>query len=306
MNRILKGTLMLGAPRTWSASFMPMICGYTCAFLMGNAAFSLESAGWILLSFIAMALIETGKHAVNDLVDFVTGNDTAVDEEHKTPFSGGKKVLTEGILSKEEVIWVAAVTLTLAGAAGLAIAYFQSMPVLLVGAAGMAVSVLYTLPPVKLCYRGCGELAVGITYGPLIFLGAYMVFSCENIMIPLLLSLHTGCLITNVLVINEYPDYEADLAAEKMNLIARVGKEKGTRWYLGLFLMSYLPVFAVVFYTGSRVFLITLILIPWMWKAYKNCIISYNDIGRLIWSNAQTINIHICSSLLLVISMILI
>lgn len=303
MNRIVKGALMLAAPRTWSASFMPMISGYACAFLLGNAGFSPSDALWIFLSFIAMALIETGKHAVNDVVDYATGNDRAVDEEHRTPFSGGKKALTGGILSEEEAVWIAAVTLSAAGGIGMIIVYFKSFPVLLFGIVGIGISVIYTLPPVKLCYRGLGEMAVGITYGPLIFLGAYFMFSSEGVITPLLLSLHTGFLITNVLVINEFPDYEADLSAQKMNLIARTGKKKGSGWYLGLFLASYLPIFAAALYTKSGSWLITLVLLPWMLRLYKNCKSNYNNMEKLVWSNGQTIKIHIASSLLLVAAM---
>lgn len=301
MHRILKGALMLGAPPTWSASFVPMTVGYASAFLLGGVPFSLKSVFWMLLSFAAMALIETGKHAVNDLVDFQTGNDPAVDAQHITPFSGGKKALTSGVLSEKEAVFVGLATFCGAGALGLFIVWFQSAAVLWFGIAGILISILYTLPPVMLCYRGLGELAIFITYGPLILLGAYFVFASEHVVLLLAMSVHIGCLITNVLVINEYPDYEADLAARKMNLLARIGKEKGNKWYLGLFLLSYLPIVFLVVYTGRFIWLITLLLLPLMWKGYKNCKANYDDIKQLVFSNRLTIKIHMLSGLLLIV-----
>ena len=235
INRLFKGAWMLAAPPTWTASLVPMAVGYVCALGQPGAEPSAAGIFWIVASVAAMLLIETGKHAVNDLVDFRSGNDPAVDAEHQTPFSGGKKVLTTGILTERETAAIAVLCLGAAAAIGLSIVWFWTAQIFWIGVAGVILSVIYTLPPVKLCYRGFGEVAVGLTYGPLIVLGAYFMFAENGWEIPLLLSLHIGLLITNVLVINEYPDYEADVAAGKQNLIARVGKQKGLRWYGALF-----------------------------------------------------------------------
>jgi 1,4-dihydroxy-2-naphthoate octaprenyltransferase len=41
-----------------------------------------------------------------------------------------------------------------------------------------------------------------------------------------------GLTIFNVILLNEFPDYEADVAAEKKNLVARMGRERGA-WLYG-------------------------------------------------------------------------
>lgn len=305
ISRLAKGTLMLAAPPTWTASFVPMTVSYACIFLRNEQACSLTDLLWIFASYIAMALIETGKHAVNDFVDFRTGNDPSVDSEHITPFSGGKKALTSGILSEKEAVFIAFVTLGSAGVTGLAIVFFYAPQVLWFGIAGMIISVIYTLPPFKLCYRGWGELAIAVTYGPMIFLGAYFMFSTERLAVPSAMSLHLAFLITNVLVINEYPDYEADLAAGKMNLIARIGKARGLKWFAALFILSYVPIVFLTLYTQNPVWLLTVALIPMMRKACRNCKENCSDMKKLVLSNKLTIQIHTLAGVILILCMVL-
>ena len=48
-----------------------------------------------------------------------------------------------------------------------------------------------------------------------------------------------GFLIANVLWINQYPDYEADMKGNKKNWVVRLGKEKGILIYGLLFILAY-------------------------------------------------------------------
>ncbi|WDU82924.1 prenyltransferase [Caloramator sp. Dgby_cultured_2] len=55
-----------------------------------------------------------------------------------------------------------------------------------------------------------------------------------------LISLPLSFLITNVLWINQFPDYEADMKANKRNWVVRLGKEKSVGVYAMLFAFSYI------------------------------------------------------------------
>ena len=62
------------------------------------------------------------------------------------------------------------------GAIGLILlALRPSTALLVIGVVGIIVSLAYTAPPLKLVYRGLGEVAVAIGFGPLMLLGAYVV-----------------------------------------------------------------------------------------------------------------------------------
>ena len=58
-----------------------------------------------------------------------------------------------------------------------------------IGVVGLALAFFYHAPPLKLAYRGLGELAVAACYGPLIAVGSYLVQRGEITADVLLLSL---------------------------------------------------------------------------------------------------------------------
>ena len=106
MKNFIKGFWQIADPKIWIGSVVPLCFGAVLAYTIEHK-FSLF---WFLLSSVGIFLIETGKNAVNEIVDYLSGADTGVDEEHRTPFSGGKKTITEGIFGIKENIIVAIIT----------------------------------------------------------------------------------------------------------------------------------------------------------------------------------------------------
>ena len=85
------------------------------------------------------------------------------------------------------------------------------------------VSIGYTAPPLKFVYRGLGEIAVAIGFGPLMLLGAYVVqtrgaLSWE----PFVASLPIALLVALILYVNEIPDRRGDARAGKRTLPVRL------------------------------------------------------------------------------------
>jgi 1,4-dihydroxy-2-naphthoate octaprenyltransferase len=64
--------------------------------------------GWLALSVAGVLCIDLGKHASGEIFDFNSGADLAVKPEDLTPFSGGKRVLVEKLLTKRETSVIAA------------------------------------------------------------------------------------------------------------------------------------------------------------------------------------------------------
>ena len=113
--------------------------------------------------------------------------------------------------------------------------------VLWLGVAGAAVAFFYHAPPIKLSYRGFGELAVAITYGPIIASGTYLVQRGTISTDVVLASLPLGIAIAAFLWINELPDARADAAAGKRTLVVQLGQRRAR----GAF-----PVILAVAYVG--------------------------------------------------------
>ena len=81
----------------------------------------------------------------------------------------------------------------------------------------------YVGPALRLANYGVGEVAVGLSFGPLIVLGAYVVQAGQVTPAAVFLSLTMGLLITGILWINEFPDVPSDLKAGKNVIVAAHG-----------------------------------------------------------------------------------
>jgi 1,4-dihydroxy-2-naphthoate octaprenyltransferase len=220
------GLWRLADPKITLASMASLFLGVSFAAADGPL-----SPGWLALTVAGIFFLEVAKNASGEIFDFDSGTDRAVGPEDRSPFSGGKRVLVDGLLSRGQTRAIAAAGYLLAIAAGLAIAAFREPAVLGFGVAGVALAFFYHAPPFKLSYRGFGELAVAVVYGPLIAVGAYVVQRGAVDPGILRASLPLGLLIAGFLWVSEFPDYRADLGAGKRNLVVRLGRVRASRLF---------------------------------------------------------------------------
>lgn len=185
--------------------------------------------GWLALTVLGFFAIEVAKNASGDIYDFDSGTDLAVAPVDRTNFSGGKRVLVDGLLSRRQTWAIAALFYGVGLVAGAAIVFLREPLALWIGMAGLIFAWLYHGPPARLSYHGLGELDVMICYGPLICASTYLIQTGGITLEVVLLSLPLGLLIAAFLWINEFPDYEADRAAGKRNLVVRLGRRRASR-----------------------------------------------------------------------------
>jgi 1,4-dihydroxy-2-naphthoate octaprenyltransferase len=228
------GLWRLADPKISLASVASMALGAAAAAHDGPVAW-----GWLALTVAGIFFIEVAKNASGEVFDFDSGADLAVGREDRSPFSGGKRVLVDALLSRRQTIGIAAVAYALGSAAGLAIAAAREPGVLWLGATGMSLAFFYHAPPLRLSYRGLGEAAVAVSYGPLVCAGTYLV-QRGGISAPVvLLSLPLGALIAAFLIVNEFPDYAADRFAGKRTLVVRLGRPRASRLFLAVMATAF-------------------------------------------------------------------
>jgi 1,4-dihydroxy-2-naphthoate polyprenyltransferase len=212
------GFWRLADPRISLASVASMALATAAAARDGAV-----SLGWLALVVLGILAIEIAKNASGELFDFDSGTDLRIAPEDRSPFSGGKRVLVDGLLTRSQTAAIAAAGYTAGTLIGLVIAEYRQPAVLWFGLAGVACAFFYHAPPVKLSYRGLGEIAVALCYGPLIACGTYLVERGRISADLFVLSLPLGLLIGAFLWINEFPDYRADRSAGKKTLVVRLG-----------------------------------------------------------------------------------
>ncbi|MEH6589942.1 MAG: prenyltransferase [Halioglobus sp.] len=230
-----QGLWRLADPKISLASFAGMYLG-AC---MAAKVQSLEW-GWLLLTVLGVFLVEVAKNASGEVVDFDSGTDLAVTEQDRSPFSGGKRVMVDGLLSRGQTRAIAAVCYGVAVIVGLVLVGWRDINILFLGVAGIALAWFYHGRPLQLSYRGLGELAVAIAYGPLVVCGTYLVQTGTVDAVVLQASLVLGVLVAAFLWINQWPDFSADKACGKRNLVVQLGRERAKFVYIVLILVAYL------------------------------------------------------------------
>ncbi len=90
------------------------------------------------------------------------------------------------------------------------LARWRGWPVVAFALAGLFLSVFYVAPPLKLKYRGFGELSVFLVWGPLMIGGTFFVLTGTLTLSVLWASLAYGLLVTTVLVGKHLDKLEED------------------------------------------------------------------------------------------------
>jgi 1,4-dihydroxy-2-naphthoate octaprenyltransferase len=203
---------------------------------------------WLAMTVLGVFCVEVAKNASGEVVDYDSGTDLAIGESDRSPFSGGKRVMVDGLLTRNQTWAIAAVFYLAAIAVGMAIVLRVEPRVLAFGVAGIALAWYYHAGSIRLSYRGLGELAVAIAYGPLVVCGAYLV-QRGHLFAPLVhASMSLGLLVAAFLWINEFPDYRADREAGKGTLVVRLGPERAATGYVTLVTAGYLWLLLTVLY----------------------------------------------------------
>jgi 1,4-dihydroxy-2-naphthoate octaprenyltransferase len=158
-----------------------------------------------------------------------------------TQYSGGSRVIQYGLVSLRRMTVISAGFYAIAIAVGVVLLVMRgSWPLLAIGIGGVILSLGYTAPPLKLVYRGLGEITTAIGFGPLMLLGAYVVQTQGLITLePVVASLPIAILVALILYVNEVPDRPADARAGKRTL--------PVRWPRSLVINAYLVSAAATF-----------------------------------------------------------
>lgn len=300
-NRLWQGFWQIADPKIWIASTIPMAVGGALAYVYSGVF----SWPWFLIGVVAIYLIETGKNAINEYVDYLSGVDRFVTPDKRTPFSGGKKTIIDGKLTLKENLVIGIITTAAGCLLGLLIIFFREFNVFWFGLAGVFFALFYSLPPFNFAYRGFGELVVGFTFGPLITCGTFLVQTGTLTPLVILASLPLGLLIANVLWINQYPDFEADLQGGKRNGVVRLGKQKAGTVFALLFALAYLMMPVLALFSKNLFWLLPLISFPLAFRAVTVARTQYNNIGLLVEANAKTILIYQLTGLTMIIAALL-
>jgi len=233
--------------------------------------------GHFLLAMIGSILVHMTVNIINDYHDYVDGIDL---NTQRTPFSGGSGVLPLNLLKPKQAFWFATICLLIAMVIGF---YFVMkrgwllFPLLLL--AGFS-AYFYN---VYLSKWQIGEIFAGLCFGPLLVLGSYYVQTGRYSWETLVASLAPGILTSNLLVLNEFPDREADRKGGRRHWVITLGKKDASYLFVALLTASYLCIIVGVLSKMMPVLtLIGLGTVGFGWKAAKGALKYYDNTEKLV------------------------
>jgi 1,4-dihydroxy-2-naphthoate octaprenyltransferase len=232
----------------------------------------------VLLSHISVNLF-------NEYSDFKTRIDF---NTNRTPFSGGSGMIQAGNTRPESVRTVGIITLLIAGAIGVYFAIVSHWVVIVFAGVGAFSVLFYTN---FLAKRILGELFAGLALGTLVVLGTYLamtgspglplegLFPKEVIWI----SIPPGILTSLLLLINQFPDAEADKEGGRKHLVVRFGWKGASYFYtFGMFATFAIIVLMPVIGISSWWIYLALLPGPLGIKAAVTAMKHGDDIGKLV------------------------
>ena len=203
---------------------MPVLVAGAYVHWRGDAL----AVGLWLLTLVGMVLLHAGANLFNDYFDHLSGADD-INRDFISPFSGGARMIQEGLISSGEVLGLSLLCLTAGSIVGLYLALTRGLAIFLLGLVGVGLLFFYTAPPLRLAYRGLGELTVALCFGVLPMLGTEYVLVQRFSDSMLLLSVPMAAMILAVLWVNEFPDASADAQAGKNHLVVLLGRPVAAR-----------------------------------------------------------------------------
>lgn len=274
-----------------SASIIPAFIG--AAYASTGLEMGAFSALNFVLATIGVMLLHLASNVFNDFFDWASGTDQA-NTSYFQKYSGGSRAIELGLIT-ERATRVVAIGLLLASAGiGVYLTFQAGRGVLIFGLAGLFAGFFYTAPPLRLvARRGLGELAIAVTFGPLITGGMFYTLTGTFSWTSLLLGLPIGLLTANILLINQVPDMEADASTGKNHLVVTFGKENAILIY-ALMVGAAGSISLLLAYQLGNAWLALPVVILAIYGAY---IVRYfrQHLHRrtLVWANVSTIYLAI-------------
>ena len=211
-------------PRTLPAAVAPVVVGTAAA-----GAF----LAWRFAAALLVALaVQVAVNYANDYFDGVRGVDT--------PDRVGPRRAVASKLVTPQQMWLAiVVALTVAAAAGIALAAAAGWELLVVGALAFLAALGYSGGPRPYASAGMGELFVFVFFGLVATVGSAYVQVERIPAVAVVAAVPIGLLASAILMVNNVRDIATDRAAGKTTLAVRLGATRARSTYWLMILGAY-------------------------------------------------------------------
>jgi 1,4-dihydroxy-2-naphthoate octaprenyltransferase len=226
-----------------------LILSPVCVFLGASIAMAANGSvdtATLILVVIGALCAHISVNTLNEYADFKSGLDLIT---VKTPFSGGSGALPDNPAMANAVLATGLITLAVTSTVGL---YFVNkheallFPIAVIGIIGIFIILTYS----KWINRWpffC-LLAPGLGFGGLMVIGTYFVLTSATSITPWLAALVPFFLVSNLLLLNQYPDIQADKSVGRNHFPIAYGTRTSSYVYGIFFMSAYSTILLGIYY----------------------------------------------------------
>ncbi len=192
------------------------------------------------LALLGLVVLHISVNVLNEYSDYQSGIDF---HTTPTPFSGGSGMLTAGRVAPSAAHALGILSFLTGASIGVIFLWVTNLWLLPLLAVGAFAVYSYTD---FLARRALGEVFAGLGLGFLPVMGAAFVQTGSYSLTAFAVAVPAGILTFNLLLINEFPDYHADVQGGRKNLLMVLGKSGGGRLYTTLLAVMYVWILMAV------------------------------------------------------------
>ena len=220
-------------PDSFVASAMPVLSALALAWRdcdYGRSGRFLVAPAICCLFFAVLG--QAAANLMNDYSDYRTGANPSIRESNEKG----------GVVNRRSLFFAALVAFFVAVAFGAATIPFGGATIIWAGLTLGAICLLYSVGPFPLSEVGLGDFAVFVTFGLGATVFTYYLQTSRFSVDALALGVVYGLAINNILVANNFADYEEDRSIGKKTTVVLWGRRFGS----GLYLVSGIAVMIVL------------------------------------------------------------
>ena len=291
-------------PLSLTASLVPIMVG-------GAIALSVVDTFNFFLFFMTLLgglIIQAGTNMINDWKDAKRDNENSGGIR---PFTGGSKMIQLGLISRGDMGYFGIVLSCIALLIGIFLITVSGLGLIPFILYGILAGLFYTNESGKFSFinlaPGIAEFLIATTFGVMMTMGTFYVQTGYYSLQSFLISLPVAIFISNVLLINQFQDSDADKKSNKNTLVVRLGKRKAKNVLIGGFILAYLIIGLLPLLNFAPTTLyVAFLSIPFAIQAIRYAHKNYDKTpGDLVPGNAHTAIAHLFTGLLLVFAFLL-
>jgi len=275
-----------------------------CVLLgVGAALWTNSQVNWFHFSLLLVAAIcaHISVNAFNEYFDFKSGLDSMT---QRTPFSGGSGTLQQRPQEARLALLVAWAAFLFTAFTGFYFGMVQGWSILLLGVTGLFLLIAYTPWLARnpwLCL-----VAPGLGFGPVMVISIAFALTGKYSGTAVAASLIPFFLVSDLLLLNQFPDVEADRRVGRRHIPILLGRRTASLVYNLFLLAAYLTIiFGVVFGLLPRISLLGLLsailAIPAGIKAFRHA----NDMQGLAPALGMNVLVNLLTPVLVGIGLLI-